>query len=246
MMHWRKAFQFLFQKVQEWWNKGSKKYNCPADDLFEKLGIGKSPKAGTYNVGKGKICIIRRDPKEYVMESDRDGELRDHVEPLYQQATGQKIEYKNSLYLARGPYDIVSLMDEGVNDKPYTIKGKLIDLYDPALTVLSEKQIKPGEQGYFYNVDRVANKQKPQVLATAARVYDERVSKSKYAFTAISPLNTVNAMRVLLPARPKKMVVTDAKGKALADVKQSWDATTSTAFLSFDNNPDGVKVALSW
>jgi hypothetical protein len=53
-------------------------------------------------------------------------------------------------------------------------------------------------------------------------------------------------MRVLLPAKPKRVVVTDAKGKALADVKQSWDATTRTAFLSFDNNPDGVKVALSW
>jgi hypothetical protein len=235
-----------FQRVQEWWNKGSKRYNCPADDLFEKLGVGTNPKAGTYNVGKGKICIIRRDPKEYVMESDRDDELRNQVEPLYQQVAGQKVEYKNSFYLARGPYDIVSVMDEGVNNDPYTIKGNLIDLYDPSLPIIHEKQIKPGEQGYFYNVDRVANKQKPQVLATAARVYDEKLGRNKYAFTAISPLNTVNVMRVLTPSQPKKVTVTDAKGKALTDVKQSWDAATKTQFLSFDNNPDGVKVSLSW
>jgi len=137
-------------------------------------------------------------------------------------------------------------MDEGVNNDAYTIKGKLVDLYDPTLPVISEKQIKPGEQGYFYNVDRVVNKQKPQVLATAARIYDEKVSKNKYAFTAISPLNTINAMRVLTPVQPKKVVVTDFKGKVLTDIKQSWDATTQTQFLSFDNNPEGVKVALSW
>jgi hypothetical protein len=137
-------------------------------------------------------------------------------------------------------------MDEGVNADPYTIKGNLIDLYDPNLPVIHEKQIKLGEQGYFYNVDRVVNKQKPQVLATAARIYDEKIGKSKYAFTAISPLNTINAMRVLTSARPKKVVVTDAKGKTLTGVKRSWDAATKTQFLSFDNNPEGVKVVLSW
>jgi hypothetical protein len=235
-----------FQTVQEWWNKGNKRYNCPADDLFEKLGIGANPKAGTYTVGKGKVCIIRRDPKEYVMESDRDGELRDQVEVLYQQATGQKVAYKNNFYLARGPYDIVSVLDEGISSQPYTIKGKLIDLYDPALPVLTEKNIKVGEQGYFYNIDRVANPQTPQVLATAARVYEEKIGKKSYAFIAKSPLNTTNAMRVLLPSQPKKITVTDAKGNTIADFKSQWDAESKTNFLGFENSPDGIKVKMEW
>jgi hypothetical protein len=234
-----------FQSVLEWWNKDNKKYQCPADDLFDKLGIGQHPKAGTYTVGKGKICIIRRDPKEFVLESDRDDELRDKVEALYQQATGQKVEYKNSFYLARGAYDIVSVMDEGVTAEPYTIKGKLIDLYDPALPMVTEKKINPGEQGYFYNIDRIANPQTPQVLATAARVYEEKVGKKRYSFTAKSPLNTTNAMRILTPAQPKKIVVADAAGKAIA-FKKSWDSLSKTSLLNFDNSPDGVKVTLEW
>lgn len=235
-----------FQSVQEWWNKGSKKYKCPADDLFDKLGIGTNPKAGTYTVGKGKICIIRRDPKEFVMESDRDDELREKVETLYQQLTGQKVKYKNSLYLNRGPYEIVSVMDESVNADPFTIKGKLIDLYDPTLPVISQKQIKPGQQGYFYNIDKAPNPQTPQVLATAARVYDEQLEKNSYSFIAKSPLNTTNAMRVLLPSQPKKIIVTDATGNTITDVKTSWDAIGKTNFLSFDNSPDGIKVKLEW
>ncbi|MFD2147418.1 hypothetical protein [Mucilaginibacter antarcticus] len=137
-----------FQTVQEWWNKDGKKYKAPADDLYEKLGIGTNPKAGTYSVGKGKICIIRRDPKEFVMEADRDGELREKVEALYQQATGQNMLYKNNFYLARGPYEIVSVMDESVSEEPHTIKGNLIDLYDPELPVLNQKKINVGEQGF--------------------------------------------------------------------------------------------------
>ncbi|MFD2865686.1 hypothetical protein [Mucilaginibacter antarcticus] len=235
-----------FQTVQEWWNKDGKKYKAPADDLYEKLGIGTNPKAGTYSVGKGKICIIRRDPKEFVMEADRDGELREKVEALYQQATGQNMLYKNNFYLARGPYEIVSVMDESVSEEPHTIKGNLIDLYDPELPVLNQKKINVGEQGFFYNVDKVPNPQTPQVLATAARVYEEKVTSKSYTFITKSPLNTTNAMRVLLPAQPKKVTVTDAKGIKIAGFKSQWDAASKTSLIGFENNPDGVKVKLEW
>jgi hypothetical protein len=36
-----------FQTVKEWWNSDGKNFtSCPADDLFEKLGIGQNPKEG--------------------------------------------------------------------------------------------------------------------------------------------------------------------------------------------------------
>lgn len=235
-----------FQTVPEWWNKDGKNYKCPADDLFDKLGLGLNPNEGTYTVGKGKVCVIRLDPKEYVLEANRDVALRGPVEALYQQATGQKIEYKNSFYLARGPYEILSVLEEGVNTDAYTLAGRFIDLYDPALPVIGQKQVKPGEQGYLYNIDRVPNPQTPQVLATAARVYDEKAGKKTYSFLAKSPLNTTNAMRILLPAQPKKIVVTDAAGKVIADVKSSWDPLGKTSFLGFENSPEGIRVALEW
>jgi hypothetical protein len=53
-------------------------------------------------------------------------------------------------------------------------------------------------------------------------------------------------MRVLLPAEPKKITVTDTKGKSITDVKTAWDGVGKTSFLSFENNPDGIKVKLEW
>jgi hypothetical protein len=235
-----------FQTVKEWWNSDGKSYSCPSDDLFEKLGIGRNPKEGTYTVGKGNISIIRKDPKEYVLNTRGDTSLREKVETLYQQSTGTKIEYKNNFYLRRGPYEIISVMDEGENVEPYTIKGKLIDLFDPTLPVLMEKKVSPGEQACLYNIDQAPNPGKPQVLASASRVYEEKIEKKSYSFMVKSPASTTNVMRVLLPAEPLKITVTNAQGKTITDIKTSWDSHSKTNFLTFANNPDGINVRLDW
>jgi hypothetical protein len=235
-----------FQSVPEWWNKEEKKYKCPADDLFEKLGIGQNPKEGTYKAGKGKVCVIRMDPKEYVLESNRDFVLREKVEGLYQQTFGQKIEYKNSFYLARGPYEIISVLDEGTSKEPYTIKGRFIDLFDPELPVIDQKQVQPGEQSYLYNLDRIGNPGTPQVLASAARVYDEKRTNKSYSFKVKGPLNTTNAMRIHLPVKPVTIDLAVDNGNSTSLLKNSWDSSGKTSFLSFDNLPDGVTVTLKW
>jgi hypothetical protein len=235
-----------FQNVREWWNSGGKDYSCPADDLFDKLGLGRAPKEGIYPAGKGTICIIRQDPKEYVLEANGDTALRARVEPLYEQATGKKIGYKNNFYLRRGPYEIISVLDESADTAAYAVKGKLIDLFDPTLPVLSQKNVKPGEQAYLYNVDDAPNPGRPQVLAAASRVYDEKIEKRSYSFIVKSPVNTTNVMRILLPSRPKKIIVLDAKGASIRDVRSSWDAPSKTSFLTFPNDPDGINVKLTF
>jgi hypothetical protein len=236
-----------FQTVEEWWNTGGKHYLAPSEHLFEQLGIDRAAKEGEYSCGKGTVCVLRQDPKEYVLQADNDKGFVATVKQLYEQkAKAGKLAFKNYFYLERGPFDLVSVMDENVNLEPFTVKGCLIDLFDPKLPVLNEKKVLPGEQAYLYNVGRVPDPKRPQVLAGAARVYNEVSGKKNYSFTAKSPLNTTNAMRVLLPAAPKKTTITDAKGQVLNDNQSVWDATSKTCFLSFENNPDGINVEFTW
>ncbi|MDR3261724.1 MAG: hypothetical protein LBT78_07795, partial [Tannerella sp.] len=108
------------------------------------------------------------------------------------------------------------------------------------------KKVLPGEQAYLYNLGRVSDRKKPQVLATAARVYDEAVGKNTYSFVAKSPLNTTNVMRILLPADPQTLKITDPQGQPVAGWVKIWDVASKTCFLSFENYPDGVKVELAW
>jgi len=227
-----------FQTVYEWWNQNGNNYAAPADHLFKLMGIPAGAEAGTYNYGKGKVCIIRQDPKEYVLADGGEAPLIEKIEELYDGV----LTYKNYFHLERGMYDIASCMDESVTDEPYAIEGTLIDLYDPELPVLPAKVLHPGQQCLLVNLDRVENPEKPQVLAAASREYDEQITENSYSYICKSPINTTNVARVLLPAVPKSVKV---DGVEVFDATE-WNSFSKTYRVKFENSPDGVKVEFEW
>lgn len=232
-----------FQTVLEWWNTGGNNYAAPSGHLFEQMNIATSPKEGEYSYGKGAVYIIRTDPKNFVLENDNDKQMIDVVRRMYEQkAKAGKLLFKNNFYLQRGVYDLVAVLDESIGNEPYQIKGTLIDLFDPKLPVYKSKIIQPGEQAFFLNIDRVPDKQRPQVLAAASRVYEERMEKNSYSFVAKSPVNTTNISRILLPRNPVSVRV-DGKEEL---VTGAWDQQSKTYLLEFENNPEGVSVNIKW
>ena len=236
-----------FQSVQEWWNQEGNTYKAPSEHLFQLMGLEPNLKEGEYAVGKGTVCVVRQDPKDFIMKADGDKDYVATVKRLYEQnAKAGELQFKNNFYLERGAYDLVSVMDESVSDDSYVVKGMLIDLFDPELPVLSEKVVNPDEQAFLLDINRVENRNKPQVLCGAARVYDEKVDKSSYEFVAKSPIETTNVMRVLLPAEPKSVKITDVKGKELSGASSTWDAASKTCLLKFENSPEGIQVAYKW
>ncbi|WP_108821367.1 hypothetical protein [Dysgonomonas sp. Marseille-P4361] len=232
-----------FQTVQEWWNTGDNDYKSPSDHLFEQMNIAASPKGGEYSYGKGVVFILRADPKEFVITENNSQKFMDIVKGLYEgKAKGGKLRFKNNFYLQRGVYDLVAVLDESVSNEPYLIEGTLIDLFDPKLPIYKSKNILPGEQALFVNIDRVENKQKPQVLAAASRIYDEKADQKSYSFISKSPINTTNISRILLPRKPKSVIV-DSKNVYL---ELNWDKPSKTYLLEFENNPEGVAVSFKW
>jgi hypothetical protein len=237
-----------YQTVMEWWNTKENKFAAPSAHLFQLLKI-QPPASGDqkFTVGKGTVYVIRQHPKEFVMEAKGGARFVELVKQAYEKdAKAGKLIFKNSFFLKRGPYDIVSVMDESVSNEPFTVNGPVIDLFDPQLPVLAKKIIAPGEQSLLYNLSRVKNKKQPQVLASASRIYEENIRSNEYSFLSKSPAKTTNSMRVLLPKAPAETVLTDANGQNLSDVKTSWDAGSSTYHISFENSPDGTRVTLKW
>ena len=236
-----------YQSVMEWWNTKGNKFTTPSQHLFKLLNINPTTANQKFTVGKGAVYVIRQNPKEFVMQSNNDSIYLSLVKQAFENdAKAGSLLFKNNLYLERGPYDIVSVLDENDDDKPYIVKGPVIDLFDPQLSVLAEKTVNPGEQAFLYDLSRVADKMQPKVLASASRIYNEHTKGSSYSFVAKSPAKTLNSVRVLLPSQPKETAVTDNKGQKIADVKTSWDASSNTLYLGFANSPDGIKVDLKW
>ena len=236
-----------YQSVMEWWNTKGNHFTAPSEHLFQLLNIKPTAANESYKVGKGVVYVVRNNPKEFVMEKNGSAHFVDIIKRAYENdAKAGKLFFKNSLYVARGPYDIVSVMDESTINDPYVINGPVIDLFDPELPVLKQKTVPPGQQAFLYNVNRITTKNQPQVLASASRIYEEARKGNEYSFVSKSPLNTTNSMRILLPQAPKEIILTDKEGKKLADVKTSWDAVSKTCYVSFENSPDGTNIKINW
>lgn len=227
-----------YQSVLEWWNQNGNEYKAPSEHLFELMGMPRNAAEGTYEYGKGKVYVLRHDPKEYVLEKGGDAKLMETVREAY-----GKLDIKNSFYLERGCYTLAAVVDESeAGDSPLTLKGKFIDLFDPELPVLREKTVKPGEQAFLFDISRVKDKKQPQVLTAASRQYNEQRTANSYSFVAKSPAQTSNVMRILLPKKAKSVKVEGTK-----DCTWDWNSNDlNTLLLKFENNPDGVKVDITW
>ena len=101
-----------------------------------------------------------------------------NVKKLYEDK-GDTLNFKNNFSLTRGPYEIISVLEESVSPDAYTINGKLIDLFDPQLPVLDKKVVKIGEQAYLFNIGKVKDPMKPQVLA-ALHECMKKITKTNY------------------------------------------------------------------
>ena len=225
-----------FQNVLEWWNQNGNTYTAPSQHLFQLMGMPEKAEEGVYSYGKGKVYVVRQDPKEFVMQAGGDQAILKVIEQAY-----GKLDYKNHFYLERGPYVLASVVDESdISKDPLILKGNYIDLFEPNLPVLNQKVVNPDEQAFLFNIDAVKNKKKPQVLASASRQYDEQTGKRSYSFIAKSPAETNNVMRILLPKQPKNVKV------SAQTFTSEWDKATHTLLLQFENNPEGVQVNIEW
>ena len=225
-----------YQNVLEWWNQNGNTYTAPSQHLFQLMGMPEKAEEGVYSYGKGKVYVVRQDPKEFVMQAGGDQAILKVIEQAY-----GKLDYKNHFYLERGPYVLASVVDESdISKDPLILKGNYIDLFEPNLPVLNQKVVNPDEQAFLFNIDAVKNKKKPQVLASASRQYDEQTGKRSYSFIAKSPAETNNVMRILLPKQPKNVKV------SVQTFTSEWDKATHTLLLQFENNPEGVQVNIEW
>ncbi len=228
-----------FQTVMEWWNTGDNKFAAPSDHLFSLMGIEAGAPAGEYAYGKGKVRIIRTDPKDYVMNAGGDAPLMEAIKADYEEVAGP-LELKNNFLLERGPYTMVAVLDESVSEEPVTLEGVFIDLFDPKLPVYTTRTIESGTQDFLYDVSKAGKA--PKILAAASRAYDEKAKGRTFSFVAKSPIETINVSRILLPSKPVSVLIDGVESAA----DENWDEISKTVLVRFDNNPDGVKVEIKW
>ena len=227
-----------YQTIPAWWNNGGRKAGKPSEELFARLDIPADASAGTYSSGKGRVTVIRDNPGRLATDAAAEEAFFATANAAYEKATGKPIATSNHFTVKRGPYVCVAVMDESVSEKPATLNGMFIDLFDSGLPIVKNKTIAPGGQAFLYDLSR-PGKKAPAVLCGSARISGEDVSQDGYVFTARCPKGTRAVLRVLLKAAPSRVSL---NGNPAPSGAFSWDNTSRTLLLSFDNSPEGVTV----
>lgn len=231
-----------FQNVREWWNTNGHNYTTPSAHLLSRWDF--LPDRNRENTVTVREPYVLSVPTLKIMSCMK------AVTKIFvscgpnvrAECESGEAGVQNNFYLQRGDYDLAAVLEESVSDEPFTVEGCLIDLFDPKLPIYTSKRINPGEQALLLNVERVAGKKKPQVLASASREEQEERGKGRYSYVAKSPAETSNVSRVLLPRCPKSVTV---DGREVFDAKR-WHAASHTYLIEFENNPDGVSVKFCW
>ncbi len=226
-----------YQTIREWWNQGEYQYDAPSEHLFQQLGFPAKPESRTEKVDNGFVTILRKNPKEIAEQDGGGEELRFLARSIFQKlGLENKWKETNVLHVQRGPYDIVSVLDESVSQEPCRIPGPVIDLYDPALPVLEEKVIEPGERAFLLSLKRW-KREAPCVLASAARVSDEERKGNSYSFTLKGPAGTRGIACVLLPDERENLSIRCSAEDFAVEGEEPL-------VLRFANDPDGVRFTI--
>ena len=235
-----------FHKVYEWWNTGKRKYESPAEHLFECLGLDIKLKPNTYSVGKGILSYMKVHPSKCAYDKTYADELRETVRSAMASAKDETLKYdpSNSFILHRGPYIVAAVIDECVIEKPVELEGKFVDLFKADLPIVYKYIIKPGEQCLLYDLSKIDTTL--SLVAASSRIDSLESDTKGFSFKAIGPEGVDAVARFYSDKLPTNVFAINFKTKVKLLVNMSVDKASSTFLLSYANCTDGIMFKVKW
>jgi hypothetical protein len=157
------------------------------------------------NVGKGGVIWMRENPASLAANAEGDARL---VATVKQAATRARLNWRetNYLLLRRGPYVLAAGLDESVPDEPKTIRGRLVNLFDPELRVQKAVTLAPGSRFFLVDLDAVRD-QGPQVVASACKALPSKRGARSLSMTVEGVVNTSAVLLLRLPKAPRSVTL---------------------------------------
>lgn len=217
-----------FHAIRHWWTESG--YHSPTEHLLETLGLAKEAPDGEYEVGTGRVAVLREHPSALAYHTDKANAYVAWIEALMEK---QGIDFvpKNYFALRRGPYLVAQVMQDG-SDENFYLDGTFVNLYDGKLRVMNGVMLKPGEN--LLAADLSMYEGDVCLVGSAGRVEDFQATKSGARMLVKGPKGCVCALRFKC-ARPKNVIVSG---------KWEYDEKSGTLYMEFLGSVDGVKVEI--
>lgn len=220
-----------YNKADGWWNE-NKIYQTPAQHLFSQMKLSKNPKTGIYTVNKGYICVYNISPALLSTDNEHAEQYRSFVKEVFLK-TGYIWNENNYLCMKRGPYHIVAVMEESLNDNPYIETGLFTDLLADGYPIIKKICINSGEEGLFFNYEFIKD-ENLCIIATAARIEKLECDTYKLKILCKAADRIHVNIRIRLPWKPERITAIDETGN-IVKILFEWDIETQTILISYES-----------
>ncbi len=221
-----------------WWAKAG--HPSPMHHLLAQLEQPKSAE-GEWLCGKGYVIRNKISTAEFADPSIAKKVYLSLIDQALQHTvSGGELSTPGHFIMRRGPFVVAHALD-----KPVSVEGWFVDIFDPDLPVVKGIQLAPGESGLFRDVVQTLDAEEtPMVLHTTHRLISQQSGKEGIRFSIKGPAETPAVARLFLGKRKiSKISAITADGRNV-EVDAKREGPTSR--LKFANNPDGVDVVVTY
>jgi len=217
-----------------WWHK-----NCADSPLAHLLNELQAPAPGNgqWPLGKGWVIRDETSPARFADPKVAQSTYLDLITQALNKANGAAAPQTGSFCMQRGPFVVAH-----AETKQLSLKGRLLDIFDPQLALKDAVELQPGESGLYRDVAPQVKAGKPALLHATHRVMACKGEGGTLTFTLRGPAETPGVARVFfLEANAAQVKATAANGDPV-DVTSR--AAGDTLLVSFPNAPEGVTVVI--
>ncbi len=236
--------------VREWWNSEGRHYRTPREDLFAQLGLGGDRSGEASNtqaqlspkiieVGKGGVIWMHQDPAGLAASAEGDAQV---IATVKQASARARLKWRetNYLLLRRGPYILAAGLDESIAGEPKTIRGRLVNLFDPELRVQKAIALTPGSRFFLVDLDTLKGSQ-PQVVASACKALPAKSGAHALSMTVEGVVDTPGVVLLRVAKAPRSATLA---GQPLTSFE--YAAPDRLVWIRFTNQASPRELAIEF
>ncbi|MEK7728310.1 MAG: hypothetical protein AAB354_07830, partial [candidate division KSB1 bacterium] len=188
--------QDAFNRAPGWWREPAHNFARPSEHLFQALGLNNGANPGRNKAGMGVLFYITENPAHYALNAAGPDSILALIEAAMPH--GRSAKRQNYFKLQRGPYVAAIAFAETATSATLHLPGDWIDLFDPTLPRLAQKNIPPGETALLFDLSK-RDSTRAQVLAASAHIANEQHEPAQYSFTVHGPAHLLTRMVISAP-----------------------------------------------
>jgi len=207
-----------------WWHALG--YSSPIDHLMAQF-------SGGY--GSGSVIRNTTSPSSFTSTSSADSTYL----PLVEQAVNNSsisgtLKQPGNFCMKRGDFVIARSSKSNL-----WVQGKFVDIYDTNLSVVTDINLTPGQDGLYKDVTDILNGTTATVLHATHRLMSQSYAANILKFVIQGPADTPAVARIFAPNDTFNITVKKANGQA---VSYTTRMEGNTCMIKFPNDTDGITV----